>query len=127
MIEWAIIGVFVLVTALWIGFDYRRTKVKLCQPMVPAVDEKKDETKVFQRQAVVKEAESKVIRKAEEIERIKHETEIIDLVQVSPPAEEGAHSSNPATDTALFKIIAHKVDEVKKLRDEKLSEGGLAR
>jgi hypothetical protein len=137
MIEWILIGVFVVATACWIGYDYKKSKKAVGVPMKCEVVAAPDnDTKVIQRQAVVEEADSKVRKRVEEIAKIKHDTEVIELLGPVPTLESLApapsRSSDPSTDTTLIKMVTSKVDEAQKLADKRVSDrkvagGGMAR
>jgi hypothetical protein len=137
MIEWFFILLFVVGTACWIGYDYKKSKKAVGTPLKCEVVEKRDDdTKVIQRQAVVEEADSKVRRRVEEIAQIKHDTEIIELAGAPPmmsaPSPAPSRRNDPATDTALMKIVTSKVDEAQRLVDKRASDrkiagGGMAR
>ncbi len=137
MIEWILVLVFVVATACWIGYDYKKSKKVVGAPMKCEVVEKRDDdTKIIQRQAIVEEADSKVRKRVDEIAKIKSDTEIIELVgsmdmpMLASPAP--SRSSDPSTDTTLMKIVTSKVDEAQKLVDQRASDrkvagGGMTR
>lgn len=129
MIEWILVLVFVAVTASWIGYDYRKSKKAVGTPLKCEIVEKRDDdTKIIQRRAVVEEADSKVRRRVEEIEKIKHDTEIIELAGTPPMMMESAapasssHRADPMNDTALMKMVTSKVNEAQRLADQRTAD-----
>lgn len=148
MIEWTLMTVMILVTIALIGRDLVRRRPHAPSTYQKVIEEARDDgTRRVERQAVVDQAKDSVDVRAAEIEKIKHETEILNLVVLSPeanaaaPAALAAPAAAPAaskgdapagsSDTTMIRIVKIKLDEAQKLVDKRSSgrrlEGGLAR
>lgn len=129
MIDWIIPGLIILATLAWIGYDFVKRRPTSSPEFRRTIEEvREDGTRAIERRAALEDADVKVAQRVHEIEKIKHDTEILQIIDVgpavAPPSAAAPKGDAPAgsSDTTMIRIVKFKVDEAQKLADRSASK-----